>query len=362
MALIYGDNGNNNIPGTANDDQIFARAGNDFVFGRGGNDLILGEAGNDALSGEGGNDTLRGGDNVDYLSGGAGNDILNGGGGSDTFLGGIGNDRFVWNNSDGSDTIRGDAGTDVVEVNGSTTAGDNFILNRGGVQLIFRRTNLTQFNLDVAGVEQFEVNAGGGNDRFEVRDVSGTDVNLVTFSGGAGNDTLAGIDTAQRLVGFGGGGNDTFFGGTNNDSLFGGNGDDNLIGGSGNDRLNGQAGNDTLVGNAGSDLFVFNSGAAFRAADVGIDTIEDFTVGVDKIILDRTTFRALPGSGQIVVDNVDNDDDAATSSAIVTYSLGTGNLFYNQDGADAGFGRTGGQFATLTGAPSVLDADFVTQA
>lgn len=361
MATINGTNGNNNITGTANNDQIFAAAGNDFVFGRGGNDLILGEAGNDALSGENGNDTLRGGDNLDFLSGGAGNDVLLGGSGSDSFLGGIGNDRLIWNNGDGSDTMRGEAGTDVVEVNGSTTAGDNFLLEQSGAQSIFSRTNLTQFNLNVAGVEQFEVNGGGGNDRFEVNDVSDTAVTLVTFSGGAGNDILDGIETDQRLVGYGGEGKDTLFGGTNNDSLFGGNGNDLLIGGSGNDRLNGLAGNDTLIGNTGRDVFVFNSGTAFRTADVGIDTIDDFASGVDKIILDKTTFTAFTGAAkQIAV--VANDALAPTSSALIVYSLGTGNLFYNQDGADAGFGRAGAQFATLDDAPVIAASDFAIQA
>lgn len=377
MAFINGTNANDNITGTANNDQIFARSGNDFVFGRNGNDLILGEAGNDALDGEAGNDNLRGGDGIDFLYGGAGNDTLIGDTGNDTFLGGTGNDLLIWNNGDGSDTIRGEAGTDVVVVNGSTTAGDNFLLNRNGAQAIFSRTNLTPFTLNVDGVEQFEVNGGEGDDRLEVRELSGTEVDLVTFSGGAGNDTFDASDRFRPTVSSGGTGNDSLIGGTGtdtlegdngndtlqggagNDFLLGGDGNDNLFGGPGNDRLNGGAGNDTLTGGAGSNDFVFNSGAAFNTADVGVDTINNFTSGIGDIILDRTTFTVLTGAGEIAV--VANDSVAPTSSAFIVYSSATGKLFYNQDGADIGFG-SGAQFATLTGAPVIVATDFLIQA
>jgi uncharacterized protein len=56
-------------------------------------------------------------------------------------------------------------------------------------------------------------------------------------------------------------------------------GRDSLVGTSGDDVLNGGVGADTLTGNAGADLFVFNS---MRDA---IDTINDFTPGVDRIQL-----------------------------------------------------------------------------
>ncbi|MEH1862644.1 MAG: hypothetical protein V7L21_32625 [Nostoc sp.] len=39
----------------------------------------------------------------------------------------------------------------------------------------------------------------------------------------------------------------------------------------------------------------------------------------------------------------------------------SGQLFYNQNGSTAGFG-SGGQFATLTGAPTLTASDFVLQA
>lgn len=105
------------------------------------------------------------------------------------------------------------------------------------------------------------------------------------LEGGAGNDLLNGRGDEDELEGgsgndvlLGGGGSDELEGGTGNDLLDGGNGRDELEGGSGNDVLFGGLGNDTLSGGAGFDSFVLAAGA-------GTDTIEDFRVGQDAIVL-----------------------------------------------------------------------------
>ena len=157
-------------------------------------------------------------------------------------------------------------------------------------------------------------------------------------------------------------GDDRLEGGQGNDKLKGGKGNDVLIGGHDNDRLVGGHGDDNLTGNSGADGFFFKTSAAFTPADVGVDTITDFEVNTDKIVLSKTTFTALTSTvGESIDSNefeaVANDDAAATSNAFITYSLGTGNLFYNQNGADSGLG-TGAQFATLQGIPTLRDADF----
>jgi Ca2+-binding RTX toxin-like protein len=131
---------------------------------------------------------------------------------------------------------------------------------------------------------------------------------------------------------------------------------------SGNDELAGGAGNDILTGGAGVDQFRFASGASFVATDLGIDRITDFTAGTDTLVLSKTTFAALTsttGSGFSQVREfaiVTDDSAAATSTAFITYSQATGNLFYNSDGATAGFG-SGGQFATLTTRPTIQASD-----
>lgn len=97
----------------------------------------------------------------------------------------------------------------------------------------------------------------------------------LTLNGGNGKDTLIGNDGDDNLNG--GNGQDVLVGNGGNDTLLGGNGVDLLSGGAGNDLLNGGAGNDLLNGGAGKDIFVL-----VRNGN-GTDTIEDFTVGQDKI-------------------------------------------------------------------------------
>jgi len=104
-----------------------------------------------------------------------------------------------------------------------------------------------------------------------------------TQTGGSGNDTLTGTPGNDSLNG--GNGNDSLIGNAGNDTLIGGNGTDFLVGSAGNDLLNGDngsdtltggLGNDTLTGGNGQDIFVFAPGE-------GIDTINDFQLGTDKI-------------------------------------------------------------------------------
>ncbi|TYQ31150.1 hypothetical protein [Pseudanabaena sp. UWO310] len=55
-----------------------------------------------------------------------------------------------------------------------------------------------------------------------------------------------------------------------------------------------------------------------------------------------------------------SDAAAQASAAKIVYNQGTGSLFYNQNGASAGFG-SGAQFATLTSNPLLAASDFMIQ-
>jgi Ca2+-binding RTX toxin-like protein len=296
-------------------------------------------------AGDNGNDFLTGSSVNDTLSGGNGNDFIQGEQGDDTMIGGAGNDLLVWDDGDGDDRISGNQGQDTVGVRGSVSQGDEFTLNQEGDLAIFDRVNLGPFKLTVDTSETFAIQGDVGNDSLDVNDLSNTAVNLIQFSGGEGNDWLNGSDTYTALNGNGDNGNDTLIGGSANDVL---------TGGAGRDVLNGRGGNDTLTGGARADAFVFSSGAPFSSTELGIDTITDFATAADSIVLDQTTFGPLAGADiQIVAD----DAAAALSAGLITYSQGTGNLFFNQNGADAGLG-TGDQFATLTSAPTLVAEDF----
>lgn len=74
-------------------------------------------------------------------------------------------------------------------------------------------------------------------------------------------------------------------GGNGGDVLDGGNGNDTLSGGNGPDILLGGRGDDRMTGGSGPDTFVFNPRN-------GNDVITDFTVGQDRIQIDKTVFAS----------------------------------------------------------------------
>ena len=208
--------------------------------------------------------------------------------------------------------------------------------------------------------------SGAGNDT--ILSGAGDDILL----GEAGNDSLLGEVGNDYIDG--GDGNDTIEGGAGNDGLLGGDGIDVILGGDGNDYIDAGAGNDVLigglgtdglVGGAGSDRFGFDTNAPFNAATIGNDVVVGFNPVEDFIVLDRTTFTAFTTSSGSVFDGgtpiaaadfavIGSGGTAAAgnSSALIVYETSTGALYYNPDRATAGLG-TGGQFATVSGAPSI---------
>lgn len=168
-----------------------------------------------------------------------------------------------------------------------------------------------------------------------------------------------------NLNGIGNAANNRLTGNTGNNRLLGREGRDLLIGEAGADRLLGGAGDDALTGGLNLDRFVFNGDSPFTSAALGLDTLTDFTPGIDRIGLSKTTFTRLQSgvgrgfqvSGEFAV--VDSDQAAATRSALIVYSS-SGSLFYNENGDAAGFGN-GGKFAILQGSPAIGQRDFMIQ-
>ena len=204
--------------------QINGLGGNDKVqtVGSAGVQMSLdGGTGEDNLIGGEVADFIRGGEDNDSLIGGTGDDTLVGDRGDDTMAGGEGSDRMVWNNGDNSDTADGDAGFDVMEVNGAG-AGDAFAVRPNGDRTQFDRTNLVPFGINLTA-EVLDVNGHGGDDTFTAAD--GTAL-LVDADGGSGNDTLTGANGRDVLRG--GAGNDTLTGGGGSDAIEGEDGDDTI--------------------------------------------------------------------------------------------------------------------------------------
>jgi len=123
-----------------------------------------------------------------------------------------------------------------------------------------------------------------------------------TQIGGSGNDTLTGTAGNDILIGLRG--NDSLIGNAGNDALIGGNGKDFLVGSAGDDLLDGGNGTDTLRGGLGTDILIGGNGTDIFvfASGEGIDTINDFQLGTDKIgLTEGLTFGNLSFSGNEIL-------------------------------------------------------------
>jgi Ca2+-binding RTX toxin-like protein len=248
------------------------------ITGTAGDDVLSGGADNDRIAGLEGNDVLAGLDGNDDLNGGPGNDIMVGGRGSDTVTGEAGNDVIVWNNGDGSDTMDGGADTDVQVVNGAAAQGDEFQVDAGADgAAVFQRVNLIPFSLTMDNVEVLDVRGLGGDDRFTVGDLSGTDIGAVAFAGGNGNDELDARHATTPIL---------------------------ANGEAGDDPIGGGSANDLLSGGDGADTIVFARGS-------GMDTVLDFHPGEDSLELrgfgDSVPLEFRSDDGSLVLDFGEGD-------------------------------------------------------
>ena len=114
--------------------------------------------------------------------------------------------------------------------------------------------------------------------------------------GGKGNDTISG-----------GAGNDWIYTSEGKDLIFGGDGNAYIFGAGGKDTLDAGAGNDFVQAGKGSDSITLGDGndtLFYSKSDIGkgvTDTVEDFSSGVDKILLDKGTSYKIVDDGQSII-------------------------------------------------------------
>ncbi|RCJ37760.1 hypothetical protein A6769_12780 [Nostoc punctiforme NIES-2108] len=182
--------------------------------------------------------------------------------------------------------------------------------------------------LDGSAVGTYERNFNR-NTNLTIVKINTTSVELAgdTLIGNLGRDVIYGTIRKDNLTGTNGAdklyaslgddklsgkkGNDNLDAGQGNDSLDGGDGNDTLYGGKGNDTLYGGSGNDVLVGGEGNDTFTFKRSDTFFKKD--FDVIQDFQVGVDKLVLNGWGSRS----------NITDTDDGAL------LTLNSSSLFNN---------------------------------
>ena len=217
-------------------EDVFGRytVGQDRLTGNSADNRLYGLSGNDILNGGFGNDTLDGGSDGDSLTGGEGSDLIFGGDGDD----------YISADTDASgvaiDSIDGGDGVDTLDLTAAF----------GGVGVLTFDLSTGTFNGHAFGLSQIDFTS--------IENVFGRD-------SAAFGDHLIGDAADNVLIGLAG--------------------DDVLEGGDGGDSLQGNDGNDTMTGGAGSDLFWMS-----RLGSPGLDVVEDFTDGSDKIAFASSEF------------------------------------------------------------------------
>jgi Ca2+-binding RTX toxin-like protein len=268
--------------------------------------------------------TVSGGDGEDTITGSTHADRLIGQRQNDTVSGGPGNDTIVWNGGEGDDKNDGDAGTDVIEVNGNGTAtiAETFTVKPSATagRIRFDRAAPTPtppglFNLDIGTAEVLDLNMNGGNDTL----VADPGLDALGFKldvdGGDGNDTIDGSDAADLLKG--GAGEDVITPDDNPAGTF--------------DDARGDAGNDTIIWNGGDDDDLNDGGDGADTSTVnGAPAPETFTVNAGPaghVIFNRTSLNPAPFKVDMTntekLDlNMNGGDDSVTSDgAIAPFSL-----------------------------------------
>ena len=309
------------------------------VIGTANDDQIIGSAASEDLSGGDGDDIINSGGGGDAIDGGAGDDTVVADGGDDQIALGDGDDEAQVIAETGDITVDGGDGQDLLTIFGDDAAADAFQVteNAGGVRT--QRVSPSVFQVDAMAVETLILNGQGGNDSFDIDDLSGADVGTVETFGGAGDDTLDGTDATTRLRAFGGIGADTLeggdgddrlqgdagadelLGGAGDDTLFGNNDDDILNGGDGIDRLSGGSGDDILNGGAGDDVL---RGAA------GADTADYSDAGA-AVLVDLVANMATDGDGG--VDTLESVENAIGSDFDDLFVANAGQIFEFDGGA-----------------------------
>src|SRR4029079_16844543 len=215
-------------------------------------------------------------------------------------------------------TATGDGAVDHVTVDG--TAGNDKIqvVASGGSATVLGLAAQTIVSGAGSGAvtDVLTVSGGDGNDTIDASAVQAGSMGIV-LDGGAGNDTITGGSGNEQLLG--GAGNDILLGGAGNDLLFGGDGDDTLTGGAGTDQMFGEAGNDLMIWHPGDGTDLMEGGDGTDTAQVnGGSGAEQFTLTANgtRVRFDRldpAPFALDIGTTENLVLNMGGGDDTFTA-------------------------------------------------
>ncbi len=157
------------------------------------------------LYGDIGNDYLDGGADDDVIYGNEGNDILIGGSDIDTLDGGAGQDTYIFNRGDGKDTVIDTKADNNIFRFGAGISANDITLRLGSLMLDFGNGD----NLHITDIDHQDVFNSLESSRFEFEDgtvLTGDELLARGFDldGTAGDDTITGTNTTDRIQGFDG--------------------------------------------------------------------------------------------------------------------------------------------------------------
>jgi Ca2+-binding RTX toxin-like protein len=356
-----------NIVGSLHWDFLHGDSGVNFITGLAGRDSLYGLGGDDRLEGGEGNDFLFGNEGADTLRGDAGHDWLFGGAGIDTMIGGVGEDLYYV--QDAADVISeaGGEGMDAVStlVTYVLPAGADIerlsadLSEESYYGLPIDLTGNATGNIITGNYAGNRIDGGGGVD--EMIGYYGNDLYFVDNAGDSVAETGgAGLDEVRTSVSW------TLTAGADVETVrttddtgtaainLAGNATGNTVrGNNGANLINGAGGNDTLTGLGGPDQFLFNT--ALDAAS-NVDTITDFNVANDTILLDDAIFSSNLGLGNISSGELVIGPAALDANDRIIYNSNTGALYYDSDGVG---GAAAVQFAALSTGLALTDLDFL---
>jgi Ca2+-binding RTX toxin-like protein len=288
--------------------------------------------------------TLTGGTTNDYFVSGSLADTIVASTGGDKIQGGGGNDVFQFAGSafTTADTITGGDGTDTIQFTADTggALADAIWTNTLTVETLLLNDiayNAGAITLDAqadeAGLATINASALTGTNAINIV-LAGTFNNTLTFTGGAGADTMnASGGTDAILIADGGAGNDIITGDGAADSITGGAGVDTLIGGAGIDTISGGEGADIISGGAGGDVLTGGNGAdVFRLRTTGdssvanLDKISSFVKADDGFDFDLTSDAAVTNDATVVGNTANEFSAGVVVGTLATNVAAAGSL------------------------------------
>jgi len=300
---------------------------------------VDGGDGNDSINGGGQDDYLFGGEGDDVIVGGGGSDVIDGWTGDDTLTGGSGKDVFVFGHGRGNDVITDGGPDDHIWLSQDVNVEDIEIVHEGDQYVL----TLTDTGETLTVSDQ----VGG----FYISNTRNGQPGFINLTGKSGQDKLM----------FSGSRDGYIFTFDSNDSMWGNDAGNYINGGEGKDTLLGFGGDDTLAGGAGAD--VLNGGGyetlTFQAVGQAGYRPGDITLNPNGAGNDTVTYNASDAGVDVDLKRGTGKGGYAEGDSFISIENVTGSEYNDTlsgtGGANVLKGRKGDDIIDARGGDDVID-------